>query len=138
MFPSVLCRTLVPLSWVYGMGVWMRRKMYEKRWLDVRQLPCPVFCVGNITAGGTGKTPLVIRLVRELQSMGRRPAVLSRGYGRSQKQEKASRGCVVVSDGSRVVCSVEEAGDEPFFLAKNSRVCRWLWEGIGFRQGLWP
>lgn len=76
----------------------------------------PVVSVGNISVGGTGKTPFVHEVVRELLALGRRPAVVSRGYGRR------SSGQVVVSDGSRILATVQEAGDEVLLHAETLRI----------------
>src|ERR1700761_2026682 len=64
----------------YGVGVKSRELAYRKGWLSVKRLPQPTICVVNITAGGTGKTPLVISLAQDLMARGLRPAVLLRGY----------------------------------------------------------
>jgi tetraacyldisaccharide 4'-kinase len=76
-------------------------------------LPVPVISVGNLTVGGTGKTPLVIRLAEWLVGEGRRVAILSRGYRRARS---ASR--LVVSDGASLLVGPEEAGDEPYLIAR--------------------
>jgi tetraacyldisaccharide 4'-kinase len=70
--------------------------------------------VGNITWGGTGKTPAVIMIVKLLKEMGKRVAILSRGYRRNKKTKIA-----IVSDGEKIILSSREAGDEPYLLAKN-------------------
>jgi tetraacyldisaccharide 4'-kinase len=70
--------------------------------------------VGNLVVGGSGKTPVVAAIARMLQERGDRPAVLSRGYGRRQVAD----GVVVVSDGSNVLATVEQSGDEPYMLAR--------------------
>jgi tetraacyldisaccharide 4'-kinase len=74
--------------------------------------------VGNLTVGGTGKTPVVEYLARELTARGRRVAILSRGYGSKHRLFSGSKPRVV-SDGRRILLKAEEAGDEPFMLAKN-------------------
>jgi len=89
-----------------------REWMYARGVLRARALPCPVVSVGNLTVGGTGKTPAVMLAARTLQSLGHRPAVASRGYGRR------SRGVQVVSDPGGIRLEPEEAGDEPFLLAR--------------------
>jgi tetraacyldisaccharide 4'-kinase len=88
-------------EWLYARGVLRRRS-----------LPCPVVSVGNLTVGGSGKTPAVMLAVRTLQARGHRPAIASRGYGRR------SRGVRVVADPDGVRLEPEEAGDEPFLLAR--------------------
>jgi tetraacyldisaccharide 4'-kinase len=79
-----------------------------------RRLHAPVISVGNLTAGGSGKTPIVATLARLLIDMGERPAILSRGYGR----EYVADGVVVVSDGASIRSDLAHAGDEPFMLAR--------------------
>ncbi|GAB2570360.1 tetraacyldisaccharide 4'-kinase [Dyella jejuensis] len=75
-----------PLAALYGAVVAIRRRLYRSRWLRVVQLPCPVIVVGNITAGGAGKTPLTLALVDALRERGYRPGVVSRGYGGSRRE----------------------------------------------------
>jgi tetraacyldisaccharide 4'-kinase len=79
----------------------------------VKRLPHPTICVGNITVGGTGKTPLVMRLANDLLARGLRPAVLLRGYRREQKRRQP----VLVRNAQRICASVAEAGDEAMELA---------------------
>ena len=74
-------RMLAPL---YGALSGLRRSLYRRGWLRSRQVPVPVIVVGNITAGGTGKTPLTIELVERLREAGWKPGVASRGYGRDE------------------------------------------------------
>jgi tetraacyldisaccharide 4'-kinase len=101
------------LSVVYGRIARARRTWYERRPERRVRLERPVISVGNLTVGGSGKTPIVAAIARLLQSRGERPAILSRGYARA----KASDGVVVVSDGGRVIASLAESGDEPYMLA---------------------
>ncbi len=111
-------RTAVPrailrlLSLPYGAAVALRNHLYDRELLRPTKLPCPVVSVGNLTVGGTGKTPTVILLAALLKEHGYRPAVLSRGYG---GHAKASVN--VVSDGNRVLLGWREAGDEPVLIA---------------------
>lgn len=102
---------LLPLSWLYGLVMSARNTLFETGLLRVRSAGVPVIAVGNMTAGGTGKTPLVEWLIGELQAQGVRPAVVSRGYGR------ATRGVVAVSDGVRLLATALEAGDEAVQVA---------------------
>jgi tetraacyldisaccharide 4'-kinase len=100
-------------SWGYGAGVKGRQLAYEHGWLSVKRLPLPTICVGNITVGGTGKTPLVIRLASDLLAQGLRPAVLLRGY----KREKTKHAAVLVRDANGIRATVAESGDEAMELA---------------------
>lgn len=104
---------LTPLSVVYGLGVRMRNALYRRGILRTFEVDAPVISVGNLTVGGTGKTPLVEWIAGQLAQSGLRVTVLTRGYGRK------SSGRVVVSDGSTIRSNVNEAGDEPFLLAQN-------------------
>ena len=107
-------KLLLPISAFYAVGSYFRLKAYEIGILERKKAKVPVISVGNITVGGTGKTPVTIDLAKTLLAKGRRPAILSRGYRR--KSDKAH---TVVSDGSgAVLASQEEAGDEPFMMAE--------------------
>jgi len=105
-------RALLPLSWLYGAGTFIRNKAFDLGILTTSRASVPVIAVGNMTAGGTGKTPFVEYLVRLLLQRGRAVAVVSRGYGRT------TRGVVVVSDGHRLLAAAHEGGDEPLQMAK--------------------
>ncbi|RMH06585.1 MAG: tetraacyldisaccharide 4'-kinase, partial [Nitrospirae bacterium] len=106
---SVLDVLTVP----YELAVRTRHWFYRHGWLATRGLPCPVMSVGNVTVGGTGKTPFVIWLARQLQARGHRLGVLSRGYRRTSQAA-----CLLVSDGREVLVEPQEAGDEPFLIAQ--------------------
>jgi tetraacyldisaccharide 4'-kinase len=102
------------LSAVYGRVARLRRSWYERHPQSRRTLDRPVISVGNLSVGGSGKTPVVASLARLLLDIGQRPAILSRGYGRP----RALDGIVVASDGDRVLEPVERTGDEPQMLAR--------------------
>jgi tetraacyldisaccharide 4'-kinase len=106
---------LPPLSAIYSVVTRARMSGYRRGWFSVSKLSAPVISVGNITTGGTGKTPLVewvcIAVARET---GKKACVLTRGYGRANPQSQ-----VVVSDGNQLLASEQEAGDEPYLLARN-------------------
>ena len=104
------------LSGFYYLAIKIRWLIY--RLIPETKLPCTVISVGNITWGGTGKTPAVIMIVKLLREIGKRVTVLSRGYGRRKKKDKKSE-TLEVSDGNRVVLSSREAGDEPYLLSRN-------------------
>ena len=96
----------------YGNVVLLRNRLYDLGILRQRKLACPVVSVGNLTVGGTGKTPTVVLIASLLKRHGRRPAVLSRGYG-----GRAKASVNVVSDGNRLLLGWQEAGDEPVLIA---------------------
>src|SRR3989304_167242 len=83
---------LAPLSWIYGAVVSIRNACYDSGIFSVKKINTPVISVGNITTGGTGKTPLVEHLITRLTGRGLRPAVLSRGGGRTQRGTPVARG----------------------------------------------
>ncbi len=109
------------LSLLYGIGVRLRTYAYSAGILRSSSLSEPplrsvkVICVGNIAAGGTGKTPTVEYIVRRLREAGKRVTIISRGYKRQGSDIS------VVSDGRDVKLSAEEAGDEPYLLAQKLR-----------------
>jgi tetraacyldisaccharide 4'-kinase len=109
---KVLLFPLSLLSLPYGAAVRIRTLFYSLGFFHAKRLPCPVISVGNITVGGTGKTPLVITLAKGLMDRGTPMAILSRGY----KGKGSSTPWV--SDGKTVLLSPEESGDEPFQMAK--------------------
>lgn len=102
---------LLPFARVYGWAVARQQRSQQKH--PPQRLDVPVISVGNITAGGTGKTEAVAWICRQLLSRGRKPAVLSRGYRRRQAGER-----VIVSRGQGPIVPVARAGDEPFLLAQ--------------------
>src|SRR5246127_2568646 len=77
---ALLRALLLALSWIYGQIVRLRLFLYRKRIFRERALGCLVISIGNLTVGGTGKTPVVEKFARALQMGGRRVAILSRGY----------------------------------------------------------
>jgi tetraacyldisaccharide 4'-kinase len=101
-------------SALYGRIALARRRGAGGRPGVRKQLQWPVISVGNLSVGGAGKTPLVGHVVRLLLEAGHRPAVLSRGYARTDPRD----GVVVVSDGRQVLATVGASGDEPFMLAR--------------------
>lgn len=110
---SPLWLLLWPLSLLYGAITWLIRLSYQRGWRTRWRAPCPVIVVGNLTAGGNGKTPLVIWLVQALQQQGLRPGVVSRGYG-----GKAERYPLLVNQDT----ATEQAGDEPVLIAQRTQV----------------
>jgi tetraacyldisaccharide 4'-kinase len=101
------------ISFFYRLIINFRNWLYDHKILKEVTLPCPVISVGNITVGGTGKTPCVIMLAQMLQENGFKPAILSRGYG-----GKNINPVNIVSDGNKILLDSETAGDEPFLIAQ--------------------
>ena len=101
------------LSLPYRGAVAARNRLYDLGFLPQAKLPCPVIAVGNLTVGGTGKTPTVILLANMLREKGYRPAVLSRGYGGNARSSVG-----IVSDEHQLLMGWREAGDEPVLIAR--------------------
>jgi len=103
---GVLTLLLLPFSFLFAAVSGLRRLAYRRGWLDSVAVGVPVIVVGNITAGGSGKTPLTIWLVNRLRAQGYRPGVVSRGYG------GVAHGCVEVRPDSNPA----QVGDEPLLI----------------------
>ena len=116
---SGLARVLLPLSWLYGVGVWLHRSTTRPL-----RLPVPVISIGNITLGGTGKTPVVIGLARALKQRGYAVAVLLRGYGIKRREP------MLVTPGE----SYAEVGDEALEYAHQLEQVQ-IWVGSNRRLG---
>jgi tetraacyldisaccharide 4'-kinase len=104
---------LVPIASLYGLAMRARSALYACGLLTQYYLPCRVISVGNLTVGGTGKTPVVIALATALRDRGCRVGVVSRGYKR-----RSAETLLEVSDGRAVRGDPREAGDEPFLIAQ--------------------
>ncbi|MDH3345756.1 MAG: tetraacyldisaccharide 4'-kinase [Kiritimatiellaceae bacterium] len=113
------------LSWLFYVLVQLRLVLHRHRIIRASTLGCQVISVGNLTVGGTGKTPIVETFARSLTEKGRKVAILSRGYKSRKtplwekilkKEERLPR---VVSDGKRLLLNSDLAGDEPYMLASN-------------------
>lgn len=107
---GLLACMLWPFSLIYHALWLLRRSLYRTGLLTVHKMPVPVIVVGNVVAGGGGKTPLVIALVQQLQSMGLRPGVVSRGYGRAR-----SDGLAVSTESNAT-----DVGDEPLLIHRRT------------------
>src|SRR5437870_12803718 len=124
---SILRGILYALSFIYDRIVQLRLYFYRKRILRERALGCLVISVGNLTVGGTGKTPIVEKFALALQAGGRRVAILSRGYKSMPRKrswwDRLRRSMVdpprSVSDGKSLLLDSRTAGDEPYMLAHN-------------------
>ena len=109
---------LLPLSWLFRGVVALRRALFRRGILASRPLAVPVIVVGNLTVGGSGKTPFVIWLVGQLRARGWRPGIVSRGYGGDYGEEcAAAEGILAVSPDTPAAL----AGDEPVLLARRCR-----------------
>ncbi len=103
---------LLPLSALYGAAVQTRNALYRRGSFKSHDIGVPVISIGNITVGGTGKTPLVEWIAKQLAQRGLRVCVLTRGYGRQ------TTGRLIVSDAEAIRADVTQAGDEAFLLAE--------------------
>jgi tetraacyldisaccharide 4'-kinase len=101
---------LEPLSWLYARLIALRRRAYESGWLRRQHAARPVIVIGNLSVGGTGKTPLTLWLAQQLRARGRKVGILSRGYGRRGGAPR-----LVQPDSDW-----REVGDEPLLLARRS------------------
>src|SRR3954466_16245359 len=123
---ALLRALLYGLSFIYDRIVQLRLYLYRKRVFRERALGCLVISIGNLTVGGTGKTPIVEKFARALHAGGRRVAILSRGY-KSVPRRRDWRSWFrgeselprVVSDGQSLLLDSATAGDEPYMLANN-------------------
>jgi tetraacyldisaccharide 4'-kinase len=102
---------LLPLSWLYGLGSSLRNWLYDVGILSITKVNVPVISVGNLTVGGTGKTPMVEYLIRYFQQHRKNVAVLSRGY------KRLSKGTITVKAEQKIRGSAELLGDEPYQIA---------------------
>ncbi|MGD8547179.1 MAG: tetraacyldisaccharide 4'-kinase [Thiohalophilus sp.] len=108
---SVLTVLLLPLSGLFCALVWLRRKAYQIGLLSRKRVPVPVIVIGNITTGGTGKTPLVIAVINILKEAGLKPGIISRGYGGKARTWPQQ----VRPDADPVI-----VGDEPVIIARRT------------------
>jgi len=104
---------LLPLAWIFGLAIQLRRWFWRSGFGKPQRLPVPVIVVGNITVGGTGKTPVVDWLVRTCREAGFRPGIVSRGYG---GRERSAPYIVQPED------AAAEVGDEPLLLRRRTGV----------------
>ena len=130
-WPGFLRFVLKCLSRVYSFIMNVRLALFEHRIIRSKTLGCQVISIGNLTVGGTGKTPVVEVFARALQQNGRKVAILSRGYKKAEAsipeqlvnlltfKTRAQEPPRVVSDGNRLLLDSEMGGDEPYMLATN-------------------
>ena len=103
---------LLPLSWLFCLLSFIRRYLFRLKLFTSYRAPLPVIIIGNISVGGTGKTPLIIALVKQLQQKGLKPAVISRGYGSQAEQYPYQ---------VNAHSSAKQAGDEPLLIFKRTQ-----------------
>ncbi|MDP1870986.1 MAG: tetraacyldisaccharide 4'-kinase [Gallionella sp.] len=106
---------LLPASWLFGAMAALRRTLYRHSVLRSFKLSVPVIVIGNISVGGTGKTPLTLKLAQQLSNAGRHPVIISRGFGGNKAQQ-------AVTPGS----TAEEVGDEPKLMAQRGICPVWV------------
>ncbi len=100
------------LSAIFGTVARIRDQCYDRGIIRTKKLPCRVISVGNLSAGGTGKTPMTVYMAEWLCQSGLRPVIISRGY-----RGGAEHSGGVVSDGQNVIMDADQAGDEPYMMA---------------------
>lgn len=104
---------LLPFSWLYRLLSWINKKLYQHGLKNIYYAPVPVFVIGNITVGGSGKTPLIIAFVQYLQQNGVKVGVISRGYGGDSKNMP-----LLVNEST----TPAQAGDEPCLIVQTTGV----------------
>ena len=120
------------LALFYWGIVFLRNLFYELNFFIVRKVDCKVLSIGNLTLGGTGKTPMVVFFAIYLISLGKKVAILSRGYGR------ATKGMVLVSKGDgNILCPWQDCGDEPYMIANKLKGVPVLVDENRYRGGLY-
>ncbi len=106
---------LIPASWLFGVLAALRRALYRLHILKSYALPVPVVVIGNISVGGTGKTPLTLALAQQLKGAGYRPLIVSRGFGGTLQQQ-----AVIASS------TAQQVGDEPLLMALRNICPVWV------------
>lgn len=105
--------SLYSLSKIYNLAIFLRNTAFKKKFIKIKKAPCKVISIGNITVGGTGKTPFTCLLAKKLQYNGLKVAIVSRGYKR-----KGSNKICLVSDRDKILTSAIYSGDEPYMLSQ--------------------
>ena len=106
---------LIPFSFLYGIIIRGRNYLFDKEFFKIRKVDATIVSIGNLTVGGSGKTPAVIFVAKLLIGAGEKVGILSRGYGRK------TRGYYLVSDESKIVANVDESGDEMYLAAQECK-----------------
>jgi len=115
----MLAMPLTPASWLYRSLNAVRRLAYHRGILKSHRLPVPTVSVGNLVLGGSGKTPLVMAIAEHLRRRGRRPMILSRGYGKVVESPR------LVADGmGGVLANSRQCGEEAVMVANKATIGR--------------
>lgn len=114
---GVLFDILKFCSYFYGFGSRMKNFLYDNKILKPKKVNAYVLSVGNMTTGGVGKTPVVSEIAKYLVNLGQRVAIVSRGYGGKLDNSKIN----MISDGTSIYFDAVQAGDEPYWLAENTK-----------------
>ena len=130
-FHPVTCALLYIPAGLYAAGVRLRHSLYRHQLFKTHRLSAPVISIGNLTVGGTGKTPLTAFIARYLRDEGLSVAILSRGYKRS------GTGRVEVSNEQSALCGPQAAGDEPYLLAVACPGVRVIVDSDRYGAGRW-
>ena len=109
---------LLPFSWIYRLAVQFRNLLYRGRWIRAQALDRPVISIGNLTVGGTGKTPTCLWLAQQLTKHGFKVAILSRGYKRNESQPVILTPDHKALNAANIRAEIAAAGDEPFLMAR--------------------
>ncbi len=114
---GALFKLLEFCSVFYGLGSGLKNLLYDKNILKPKRVQAYVISVGNVTTGGVGKTPVVAEIAKYLASIGQKPAIVSRGYGGGLSNKNIN----IISDGEKIYHNAKMAGDEPYWLAENTK-----------------
>lgn len=114
---GALVKLLEFASLFYGMGSGLKNKLYDKHIIKPKKVNAFVISVGNVTTGGVGKTPVVSQIAKHFINKGEKTAIISRGYGGKLSNKNIN----VISDGEKIFYNAELAGDEPYWLAENTK-----------------
>ena len=114
---GVLVKFLEFCSIFYGIGSSLKNLLYDRKILKPKKVQAYVISVGNITTGGVGKTPVVSEIAKYLIAKGEKVAIISRGYGGKLSNENIN----IISDGKNIFYNAQLAGDEPYWLAENTK-----------------
>ena len=104
-------------SKIYSVGIKFRNLLYKCRLIKQKKLPCFVISIGNITVGGTGKTPMTMYVAKIIKNLGYKPVIITRGYQGTYKDAQS-----IVSDGSNFFLDAREAGDEACMMAVSLKI----------------